>query len=163
MDGPSGTLDTVVLDVGVPAPEAVIDACEDRLRRRSVAGGIPATRNLLITLYTVLASVGATVATGLLIGEGPAARAAFVVAASGLAIAAAIGRAVTTPDPCRPARAADLRAAAASGGRRSSLTTKKNPPQRCQPRMFALASTPVCTARLLCTDRTTSRRALESP
>jgi hypothetical protein len=118
------TLETVAVDVGVPRPEAVIDARDDRLRGGSVAGGVLPTRNLSITLFTALRP--------------------------------------SAPWPRRGSSWANAQPLPLRLARQSTLMAKKTP---------VCGAIGVCSSLrrrrfeqlLFCTDRTTSRRALESP
>jgi lipopolysaccharide/colanic/teichoic acid biosynthesis glycosyltransferase len=92
-------LDTVASDVVASADEAVTDARAQLPLPPPARAGIPATRNLSITLYALLALVGGTVAAGLLMGGGVGATVAFAAAASLLAVAAATSRVITTLTP----------------------------------------------------------------
>jgi len=112
----------------VPSPA---EALARRLRRWTRSAALPATRDLQLTLWTVLAAAGVAIAAGVILEPHPLATAAFTLAAVGLVGAAVILRAVTTltphalrPDSVRsraPIRVAVVGTAAAALALRSAL------------------------------------------
>jgi UDP-glucose 4-epimerase len=113
---------------GVPSPA---EPLARRLRRRTGFSALPATRDLQLTLWALVAAAGVAITAGAVFGAHPLADVAFALAAVTLIGAFAIVRAVTTltphalrPDSARrrvPIRVAVVGTAAAARDLRAGL------------------------------------------